>query len=338
MAVTIKDVAKEVGVAPSTVSRVIQDSPSISEETKEKVRKAMKKLGYVPNIAAQNLVRGLTNSIGVVFPPMDDERHAQPFFMKVLSAINQEAGLSDVTVAIATGSTLKELLYNVKLMFKQRRVDGFILLSAYDNDPVRDYLMEQKIPFVLIGTPNQHANEISYVDNDNQLLGKNAVDYLVSKGHRRIVFLTDTLEDYLMFERYFGYQRGMHAAGLNMYSEIYLDRKLPETVISFQEQIKEVDATAVIVMDDILGLRATQLLNMYGYKVPDDISVLSFNNSIFAELVHPYLSSFDIHVAELGQVALRKLTAEIRDGDVAHTKVIIPHELVQRESVLDLNK
>lgn len=149
--VTIKDVAQKAGVNPSTVSRVLKDNHSISEKTKEKVRKAMHDLGYVPNVAAQMLASGLTHNIGLVFPPITvTDRLSEPFFMQILTTITNEAKSHHFTVSIATGMTVDALEEQVKLMHLQKRVDGFIILYSEQNDPVRKYLLANKIPFVIV--------------------------------------------------------------------------------------------------------------------------------------------------------------------------------------------
>ena len=139
--VTIKDVAEKAGVNPSTVSRALKDSSSISQKTKEKVKKAMSDLGYVPNLAAQMLASGLTYSVGVVLPPLiTPDRASDPFFMEILTAINDEARKNDFTVSIATSDTITELKEQVQLMHRQKRVDGFIVLYSEEDDPVRNFL------------------------------------------------------------------------------------------------------------------------------------------------------------------------------------------------------
>ena len=149
---TIKDVAKRAGVSPSTVSRTLKDSPAISEETKVKVRAAMDELGYVPNSAAQMLATGLTHSLGVVLPPLTDrENISQPFYMEILAAINEEASCNSQVVSIATGATLEELVKQVELMHRQKRADGFIILYSETKDPVKDYLLKERVPFVVVG-------------------------------------------------------------------------------------------------------------------------------------------------------------------------------------------
>ncbi|MDY5974355.1 LacI family DNA-binding transcriptional regulator, partial [Streptococcus hyovaginalis] len=150
--VTIKDVAEKAGVNPSTVSRVLKDNRSISQKTKEKVRKAMSELGYVPNVAAQMLASGLTHNIGLVFPPLaTPDRLSEPFFMRILSTITHEAKVNHFTISIATGTSLEELLEQVTLMHQQKRVDGFIILYSDQEDPIKTYLLQNNIPFVIVG-------------------------------------------------------------------------------------------------------------------------------------------------------------------------------------------
>src|SRR5690625_2519062 len=165
--VTIKDVAKATGVSPSTVSRVISDSPRISEETKRKVRKAMKEMGYHPNISARNLVAKSTKSIGVILPSSADKALQNPFFPEVLRGIGSIAYEMEYTVTLLSGKTEKEIYQEVKRMVNGRYVDGIILLYSLMDDPVIDFLYKKNFPFVVIGRPYNYVNEITHVNNDN---------------------------------------------------------------------------------------------------------------------------------------------------------------------------
>lgn len=337
MTVTVKDVAKKAGVAASTVSRVINDQPSISDATKKKVHKVMDELGYVPNIAARNLGKKITNAVGVVLPPLDSrERIGNPFYLEIIDAINEEARAHQMTIALATAKSFDLLLQNVQQMHKQRQVDGFILLYSDSADPVVDYLYQEGIPFTLIGQPYQHEEEIVYVNNDNQLLGRHATDYLLKNGHKEIVFITNTTHENVYYDRYFGYQKAMMLAGSTVQPSLDLER--PEDFSDFLDTLTATKATAAVVIDDVFAVRVIQLAQMHGLKVPEDLSLISFNNSIFATLVHPYLTSLDIHIAELGKAAMEKIAALVHGNKTSGSQLIVPHELVQRETVLDLNR
>lgn len=336
MAITVKDVAKKAGVATSTVSRVINDHPSISEATKKKVRKIMDELGYVPNITARNLGKRVSSAIGVILPPLDSkERIGNPFYLEIMDAINEEARHHGMTTAIATAKNFDILLENVQRMHLQKQVDGFILVYSDSEDPVIDYLYQNKIPFTLIGQPYQHENEIIYVDNDNQLLGKQATDFLIQNGHKQILFVTNTTHESLYFERYFGYQKAMMIAGLDVHPSIVIEKA--EDYLSFDTILKNTDATALVVIDDIFALRTMQLAQLYGYLIPETLSIISFNNSIFSTLTHPYLTSIDIDISELGRVAMQKLQELIHNEISSGVRLVIPHHLIKRETVVPLN-
>lgn len=324
MAVTIKDVAKKAGVNASTVSRVIKDSAEISDKTKAKVRKAMQDLGYRRNAAAQILASGKTNTIGVVFPPVTDKA-SQPFFMKILTSINETARNYDVSVAIATGHSIKELKKQVELQFSEKRVDGFIVLYAGKNDEIRSYLLENKIPFVLVGTPSERQNEITHVDNDNMLLGREAARHLADLGHKNISFVTDTTEGEVFEERYQGFNDEMKRLNLN------------KRLILFKKNFKLEDETALVVMDDVLALKVVERLSEQGLNVPEDLSIITYNNSVFSSILHPYLTTFDIHIEQLGAAAVKKFLILLNDKRHLPEKTIIPFQLILRESTKAIN-
>lgn len=336
MTVTVKDVAKKAGVATSTVSRVINDHPSISSGTKEKVKKVMVELGYVPNLAARSLGKQVSNAIGVILPPLNSkERMGNPFYLEMIEAINAEARAYDVTIAVATAKSFDDLLENVRLMHRQKQVDGFILLYSDSEDPIIDYLYENNITFSLIGQPYKHESEIVYVDNDNQLLGKNATDFLIENGHESILFITNTTHESLYFERLFGYQKALMLANLSTHAPVSLENN--DDYLSFESILKETSASAAVVIDDIFALRVIQLAQLAGYQVPEDFSVISFNNSIFSTLTHPYLTSIDIEIAELGKMGLRKVLEQLEHAEPTGIRIVIPHKLIRRETVLKID-
>lgn len=334
MSITVKDVAKKAGVATSTVSRVINDHPSISEETKRKVRKVMEELGYVPNVAARNLGKQQASSIGVILPPLNSkERLGNPFYLETIEAINEEASLFQMSVAVASAPDFDTLLKNVKRMHLQKQVDGFILTYSDNHDPVIDYLYANEIAFTLIGQPYMHEEKIVFVDNDNQLLGKQATEFLIQRGHERILFATNTTRENLYFERYFGYQKALMMAGLTTYPAVKFEEAAD--FVDFEETLHKLNPTALVVIDDLFATRIMQLANMYGYRIPEDLSVISFNNSIFSTLTHPYITSIDVDVARLGKLATQKLMDQIDHQLTDGIKVIVPHKLIIRETVIE---
>lgn len=314
MAVTIEDVARRAVVNKSTVSRVLSGSSVISDKTKERVQLAVEELGYVRNIAARRLASSTVNSIGVIFPPMTDMVN-QPFFMKILTAINDKARKIDVTVGIATGYSIKDLEHQVRMMYLEKRVDGFIILYAGETDSVREYLLKEKVPFVLVGTPDENNKAISQVDNDNWALGAEAAKLLIARGADKLAFVTNTLKGKFFHERFSGFQNIVGKSG-----------RLIE-INKFELQ----GETGLVVIDDALGVSVIQKLKDEGLCVPEDVSVIAFNTSFLDELVHPSLTTFDINATKLGQEAVRILRKEISTGKISQIQV--PFKLIERESV-----
>ncbi|GCF95072.1 LacI family transcriptional regulator [Enterococcus florum] len=334
MTITVKDVAKKAGVSPSTVSRVINDHPSISPETKKRIRKMMDQMGYVPNITARNLGKQRANSLGVILPPLDSkERIGNPLYLELINAINETAHEYQVTTAVASAKSMEELLANVIRMHRQKQVDGFVLTYSEKGDPISEYLSTHRVPFTLIGRPAEKETEIVYVDNDNQLLGKQATEFLIEKGHTHILFASNVNQEVLFFERYFGYQEALMLAGHPTHQPVTLLN--PEDYELFPEVVKKANATAIVAIDDIFALRIIQLANLHGYQVPEDLSVVSFNNSIFATLVHPYLTSVDIDISDLGRLGTQKLMEQIDEQSCNGVQLVVPHRLIQRETVIE---
>lgn len=337
MSITVKDVAKKAGVATSTVSRVINDHPSISDETKKKVRKVMDELGYTPNLAARNLGKQTASAIGVVLPPLDTkERIGNPFHLETIQTINEEANRHGMSVSIVSSKTFETSLDNVKRMHRQKQVDGFILTYSDKSDPIIAYLQENEIPFTLIGQPYNHEENIVYVDNDNQLLGKQATEFLIDQGHERILFATNITHENLYFERFFGYQKALMLNDLPVFSAATFEG--PEDYVHFEDTLKETKASAIVVIDDLFAVRIMQLVEIYGYRVPEDISLISFNNSIFATLIHPYLTSIDIDVPSLGKIATQRLMDQLNQKKHTGTRIVVAHKLIKRETVMKHEK
>lgn len=333
--VTIKDVAKYAGVNASTVSRVLADHASISQQTKDRVRAAMDELNYVPNVAAKMLASNATFSIGVVLPPMKTkERVAQPFSMEMLNIINSGAKEKGLTVSIASGETIQDLEIQVKLMYQQRRVDGFILMYSEIEDSVSRFLVEHDVPFVVVGEPHEQLPNITTINNDNQAMAETVCEHLYRLKHENVLFITDDIDSAVCTQRYSGYVRSMEKYGLEAHELILFDVKKPKTLQHMIDTLQEKNITALIVVDDILSLKVMQFLSYYKISVPDEVSVVSFNNTPFATILHPTLTSVDINIEQLAQQSLKYLLKNMKNNNRIQKQIIVPYTLVERESAI----
>ncbi|WP_106496201.1 LacI family DNA-binding transcriptional regulator [Lentibacillus sp. Marseille-P4043] len=334
--VTIKDVAKASGVSPSTVSRVIADNPRISADTKKKVRKVMKKLGYHTNISARNLVVKSTKAIGVIMPSSTNKALQNPFFPEVLRGIGSVIHQMQYSMSLSTGETEDEIFEEVKRMVYGSYVDGVILLYSSIDDRVTNFLHEQAFPFVIVGKPHEHENEITHVDNDNFRAGKEITEYLIAKGHHKIAFIGGSSDRFVTMDRQAGYESALIDAGIQncegykIYTEFLKSggQEAVESLFALESQ-----PTGIVVSDDLISLGVLSMLEDSGYNVPGDISLVSFNNVYLSEITRPPLTTVDVQIYELGAQSARALIEKTMNKNEPEKRIIIPHRIVYRESV-----
>ena len=335
MAVTIKDVAALAGVSPSTVSRTCKNNPSISEETKERVRKAMAELGYEPNFQASNLASQNSRTIGIILPASAKEVYENSFYLEAIQGISHYCNGRQYMTTIVTGQDEAEILDAVRSMSRSGKVDGFIILYSKKDDPVIDYLFNEGLLYILIGKATQYTNKTIYIDNDNLLAGREAAEYLYQLGHRRIAYLGS--DSSLMFsaDRKAGYQLALASHQLPVRPEYCVEVK--NVSENNEEAIRGLlmqkdRPTAILVSDDILAVSLERVCLENHLAIPEDLSIISFNNSLFARLTSPQLTSIDIGAGQLGSEAASQIINHIENPNLLATKIIVPHHLIERDS------
>lgn len=335
MAVTIKDVAALAGVSPSTVSRTCKNNPSISEETKERVRKAMAELGYEPNFQASNLASQNSRTIGIILPASAKEVYENSFYLEAIQGISHYCNGRQYMTTIVTGQDEAEILNAVRSMSRSGKVDGFIILYSKKEDPVIDYLFNEGLLYILIGKATQYTNQTIYIDNDNLLAGREAAEYLYQLGHRRIAYLGS--DSSLMFsaDRKAGYQLALASHQLPVRPEYCVEVK---NVSENNEEVirgllmQKDRPTAILVSDDILAVSLERVCLENHLAIPENLSIISFNNSLFARLTSPQLTSIDIGAGQLGSEAASQIINHIENPNLLATKIIVPHHLIERDS------
>lgn len=335
MAVTIKDVAKLAGVSPSTVSRVCNNNPSIKRETLERVQRAIQQLGYELPAAQDPQSPAASRKIGVILPPSAQDAYENTFYLKAIRGISQICNQRQVSTCIVTGQDSEEVLHSVQTLHRSDRVDGFIVLYSRKNDMVIDYLCEQGLLYVIIGKPSDLANQTICVDNDNLLASREAADYLYDLGHRRIGFIGGKNEFMHASDRRAGYQLAHLLKGLPVTEDYCIEI---EGVCSSETQalvalLQRPDRpTAFIVSDDMLALALERVCSQMQLAIPEDISIVAFNNSLYAQLASPQLTVVDINAYLLGREAANQILNHAEDPNLIATKTIVPHVIVERNS------
>lgn len=339
MAVTIRDVAALAGVSPSTVSRTCKDHPSISIETKEKVRRAMAQLGYEYSAPQEASSCQSARTIGIILPPSTRQTYENAFYLEAIRGISQFCNIHKYISTVITGQNNEEILDAIRTMMQSGQADGFIVLYSKEDDTIIDYLYSEGITYVLIGKAQQFANQTIYIDNDNILAGLEATEYLYSLGHRKIAYLGS--ESIMMFssDRKTGYQMALlqHEMPVDKKYVIEVDNVFMDENEPLLEMLKSEDRpTAMVVSDDILAVSLERVCKQCGLSIPEDLSIISFNDSLFAKLTSPQLTSVDVNSFQLGIEAASQLINHIENPNLLATKIIVPHRIVKRDSCREI--
>ncbi|TDM12817.1 LacI family DNA-binding transcriptional regulator [Macrococcus lamae] len=336
--ITIKDVAKRAGVAPSTVSRVISNHPAISEKTRDKVRKVMVELGYIPNVSARRLVTQQSHTIGLLLKTASKEMTQNPFFTDVLMSISKICKDNHYSTVISTSMNEEELLTEVKQLVKSNSVDGFILLYSKSNDKVINYLQSINFPFVILGKKLSPLSNEIYIDNDNIMAAYQLTDHMIELGHNTIVFIAENASYAVNEDRVQGYERACLKAGL--IPRVFEGAAGTEEVKHIIAEIRtlEPSPTAIITSDSMMNLNVLSELYQQQLKVPDDIQTATFNDSYFNEAACPPQTVVNIYPESLGAEAGNSLIEYLHNPDMIKKNIIIPTSIIERSSTKPLKE
>ena len=334
MAVTIKDIAAAAGVSPSTVSRTCKDSPSISRDTKERIRRIMAQMGYEPNFEAEPS-EAFSKTIGIILPSSQRDVYENAFHLEIIRGIGQFCNQRRYVNTVITGEDDAEVLDAIQSMVANTQADGFILLYSKKDCPVAAYLRSEGLLHVIVGKAAQSANQTIYIDNDNALAGEEATDYLYEMGHRRIAYFGVSNAMLFSAERKRGYQMSLLKHGITPREGDCVE--IDTLNDSYEPALKALltapdRPTAVLVSDDILAVVLEQFCNKLGLRIPKDLSIVSFNNSLFSRITNPPLTTVDVNPYQLGIEAASQTINHIENPNLLATKIIVPHQLIQRES------
>lgn len=332
MGVTLNDIAKKVGVSPSTVSRVINGSAPISDEMKKKIYKAMNELNYHPNSLARNLATGSSLTIGLVVDADNETAFANSFFNRSVYAIERVAQKNGYNLLITNdigkkSSPVCDLVYG-------QRVDGLIIPSSGVKDSLLEVLEKENTHWVMLGEATGTGEDICWVDMDNCEGSKKAVRHLLERGYKKIVYVADDIQATFTKRRIAGYQSALKENGISVTEEQVMvcenDLEKLEKMIAVKIEKEETDA--YICSNNILAYRVLQALKDKGKRVPEEIGIITFDNYPMAEYMTPPLTVIDVDTYRLGEMAAELLIRKIKEKGQINRENLIPTELIIRES------
>ena len=336
MRVTIKDVAREANVATSTVSRVLSNSNKISDETKERVNNAIKKLNYTPNVVARGLANKKTRILAVILPKEAEDIFSNPFFIQAMKGISICAQEEDYYIMYGFNQDNDNEKEWLKKFINSNLIDGLCLLKVKENDEIIDYLKKIDFPFVVIGRPDNIENML-WVDNDNVKAMYDLVNKLISYGHKKIGFIGAKPKLNVSRDRLKGYKKALEHNNIPINEDLIYegnDFNKKNGEIGTDNILKKLKPTAIVTTDDLLAFGTIEVLNNRELK---DISIVGFNNIQISEYQKPALASVDINAEKLGYYATRLIINKLEEKESNINSHIIETKLIERESLKSID-
>jgi len=327
---TIKDVAKRAGVSPSTVSRALSGKVPVDQETRKRVMEAVRALNYKPNILAKGLKEGRTNTIALIVPNISN-----PVFPAVARGVEDVARKHGFTVILCNTDEDIEAEKDYVEKLQKRWVDGFIFATAREESHHILQLKENGFPVVLVVRHMGQAVDAVVIDNYRSSF--EAVKYLLDTGHRKICIVSGDTSLTLYKERLEGYKHALQAAGLLIMPELVLDVAGRddtgyEAIMALLK--KGILPDAVFATSDPRAISAIRAIKDCGLSVPDDVSVVGFDDLDISPFLDPPLTTVSQPLYEMGARAARRLIDMINGEKHEQPKVeLVKANLVIRKSV-----
>jgi DNA-binding LacI/PurR family transcriptional regulator len=334
MKVTIYDVAKKAGVSISTASKALNDRKDVGEATKQRIRDIAKELNYEPSHFARALAMRKTENIGVLTvryygtPVLTN-----PFYSKIIEGIEEQLIANNLN--LLTNVLRKEQIdsFEIPKMVKEKNVDGLILLGYMPEDFV-SMVADRGLPVVVV---DNHVNikDISSIVMDDVSGGREAVAHLLRTGHRRVAYMSGPFKRLSFKRREEGYRQAHADAGLKVDERFVIVNEAEDSGLEWMKKVISYPEKpdAIFFCNDVTAIYAINVLREQGYKVPDDISVIGFDNIDLGSHFIPSISTVDIDKEKMGMKAVDFLMDRINKKAGEAEKLVFPVSLIIRDSV-----
>jgi LacI family transcriptional regulator len=335
--VTIYDIAKKLGISPTTVSRALNNNKAVNEQTKQRIFKEAKEMGYRSNIFASNLRSKRTNNIGVIVPRLNS-----PFQSSAIAGMEKIANESGFNLVISQSlESIEKEIANVQMMFNSR-VDGLLVSLVDDPDNIQHFrpFIDKGIPLLFFDRV-AHERGCTGVVIDNTQAAYNATAHLIEQGCRNIVHVLGNPKINVYANRLKGYRYALLDHGLPFIEENIIYSDLSEEagdVIVPQLLNRREKPDGLFVSNDSCAASCINSLKQEGIRVPWDIAVVGFNNDMISRLMEPKLSTINYPGFEMGEVAMKSLVHHLNGllGEILQNTntITLRSELIIRESSL----
>ncbi|GEK33852.1 catabolite control protein A [Kurthia sibirica] len=330
MTVTIYDVAREANVSMATVSRVVNGNPNVKPTTRKKVLEVIDRLHYRPNAVARGLASKKTTTVGVIIPDISNV-----FYAELARGIEDIATMYRYNIILSNSDQNEEKEIELLDTMYGKQVDGIVIMSENVSEKILEKMNHAPAPIVLAGSVD-HSNTMPSVNIDYTQAAYEAVKKLIDNGHKRIAFVSGPFTSIINRDHKFvGYKNALEEAHIEFDENLVLSAE-----DSYDSGIEDFDhvnqlenpPTAYFTGSDELAIGIIHAAQDVGKSVPEDIEVISFENSKLARMVRPQLSSMVLPLYDIGAVAMRLLTKIMSKEKIDHLQVVLPHRMEERKS------
>lgn len=329
---TLEEVAKRAGVSRATVSRVINDSPKVSEVARTQVLQAIGELGYVPNRAARSLVTRRSGSVALIIAEPGTLLFSDPYFAGIIRGVSHALAPTDEQLVLLMRQSVGDLP-RMERYLQNGHVDGAMIISHHGDDDLPQRLVERGLPTV-VGGRLLTAEDIPFVDADNVGGARRAVAHLLASGRRHVATITGPLDMGAGVDRRRGYVEALGDAGLEVDSrriaegDFFEDSGF-EATRALLHRCPDLDA--IFAASDLMAVGALRALNEAGKRVPDDVALMGFDDSVAARTADPPLSTVRQPVVRMGR-EMARLLLDVIAGVPREPRMVLDTELVLRRS------
>ncbi len=333
MTITIRDVAEKAGVSIATVSRVINNNYPVKDETRKKIEEAIEELGYVPNEIARSLILKSTSNVGIIVPGITNL-----FFPTIVEEINRVLVNKGFTMSLYStqGDSMMEKLVIDSVI--SRNMDGIIAIDPSMENLDNNYFtnISKKVPTIIING-NTNKYDCNFISYDEEVGTREAFQYLLDLGHREISFvrgdrslsydLKEKLYRQFVIENNLKYENIISVGDGNSLQVVEKTERIFETIL----KAKNI-GTAIFACNDLMAVGVINACNKFKIKVPDDISVIGFDNTLLSNITHPKITTIDLNTKKIAELAALELIDMIKGKYTIVEKNVYDSKLIIRES------
>jgi LacI family transcriptional regulator len=329
---TLEDIAKQAGVSRSTVSRVVNDDPNVSDSVRTKVQEVIHSTGYHPHAAARSLASHRSWMIGLVLPRTVSSFFTDPYFPRLTQGVAQACNQHNYTLGLFLLDTKEDEKRILPRISHKGLLDGILLQTAQMDDKLIDRLINSDFPVVIAGRPF-NSNGISYIDVDNINAAHSAVCHLIQLGNRRIGTITGRLNGTVGIDRKEGYIQAITEQGWDVEEGLIVLGDFTEiSGYSAMKKLLPLKPEAVFAASDTMAMGAIRAVHEAGLRVPEDIAFVGFDDLPIASQSDVKLTTIHQPIFQFGAKAVDTLIDLIENGIKPSRRIIMDTELIIRES------